>query len=230
MSVWCCSQNDLRERQTWLRHIWQELGFRDMPLDRGVRHRVSDDPADIADEALMTRVVGGDRRAFEILAHRHTRRALGLSYRIVGDLGTGEDIVQEALLRVWHNRARWDGSRGRFKPWFDRIVVNLSIDSRRRPRPVLVDEPIQRIDERADTLALLQGAALSREIHTGLNALPTRQRVALAMIYTEDMTSDEVAEAMGISKSSLESLLVRGRRKLKSYLTMRGMIGSGENS
>ena len=48
--------------------------------------------------------------------------------------------------------------------------------------------------------------------------LPDRQRQALELVHFQDLTNIEAAEIMSVSVDALESLLARGRRKLKALL------------
>lgn len=74
------------------------------------------------DQQLMTAVAEGDERAFRILAVRHLAWALRLAGRLTGNPADAEDIVQEAMLRVWTNAPRW------------RPVVAGGLTARRRKR------------------------------------------------------------------------------------------------
>src|SRR3954470_7353737 len=87
---------------------------------------------DASDEQLMARVADGDRGAFHRLAGRHLQRGLALARRLTGSGADAEEIVQEALLRVWVNAPRWRPTAA-FRTWFYRVVLNLCLNRRRRP-------------------------------------------------------------------------------------------------
>ena len=84
-----------------------------------------------SDEELMLRIAKGDERAFRTLAPRYAVRAISLARGIAGNEADAEEIVQEALLRVWVNAPRWR-PQAAFRTWFYRIVFNLSLNRRRR--------------------------------------------------------------------------------------------------
>src|SRR2546423_15222483 len=88
-----------------------------------------------SDHDLMARAAQGEERAFRILAQRHAGRALGLARRMLGNEALAEEIVQDALLRVWINAPRWRPEAA-FRTWLYLVVVNLCFNTRRR-RPVL---------------------------------------------------------------------------------------------
>ncbi|MFC7335059.1 sigma-70 family RNA polymerase sigma factor [Rhodocista pekingensis] len=179
------------------------------------------------DEELMEQVSAGDRAAFAVLARRHAPRALALARRLGCGAGEDEDVVQEAMVRVWRAAERWNPDGGaRFTTWFHRIVLNLCLDRRRRPAGLALEEIAepeaperpapQRIAER-QTADLLSQA---------LDGLPERQRAAIALCYYDDHTAAEAAAVMGVTTGAVEQMLTRARRALRGKLRMLGVMGA----
>src|ERR1044072_5787184 len=98
-----------------------------------------------ADHELMARAAKGEERAFRALAERHAGAALRLARRILGNEAMAEDVVQDALLRVWTNAPRWRPEAA-FRPWLYRIVVNLCLNARRRAPDLPLDAAAQVAD------------------------------------------------------------------------------------
>src|SRR5438874_2350230 len=84
-----------------------------------------------SDEDLMARVAEGNEAAFRRLVSRYLPRALGFARRITGNSADAEEIAQEALLRIWIHAPRWRPV-ATFRTWFYRVVLNLSLNQRRR--------------------------------------------------------------------------------------------------
>src|ERR1700694_5835564 len=84
-----------------------------------------------ADDDLMACAAQGDGRAFQALARRHAGGALRVARRILNSDALAEEIVQDAFLRVWVNAPRWR-PQAQFRTWLYRIVINLSLNRRRR--------------------------------------------------------------------------------------------------
>ena len=169
------------------------------------------------DQQLMTAVAEGDERAFRILAVRHLAWALRLAGRLTGNPADAEDIVQEAMLRVWTNAPRWQPA-ARFRTWFYRVVVNLALDWRRRRPFAALDEAGEPADPNPDPQAALDQRQTARRVAAAIAALPERQRVALVLTYFEELSNAEVAGLLGASVGGIEGLLVRARRALRLRL------------
>ena len=170
-----------------------------------------------SDEDLMARVSQGDERAFRLLARRYLPRALGLARRVLGNEADAEEVVQEALLRVWLNAARWRPTAA-FRTWFYRVVLNLCLNRKRRaPFAALAD-----VDEPADPapgpFLEIEHRQTDRLVAAAIAGLPDRQRAAIVLTYQEGMSNAETAAVLGTSISGIETLLVRARRALRKAL------------
>ena len=91
-----------------------------------------------------------------VLVVRYRRRSWKVAYNLVGNMEVARDISQEAFVRVLRGIGSCDPQRG-FKPWFDRVVVNLSIDYLRKHR----DTHRHARDHRLQTTAHPQTSSLA---------------------------------------------------------------------
>src|SRR4051812_28400902 len=135
-----------------------------------------------SDHDLMARTAQGDERAFRMLAQRHTRRALGLARRMLGNEALAEEIVQDALLRVWTNAPRWRPEAA-FRTWLYRVVVNLCLNARRRAPDLPLDAADHIADSAEDAEAILEARERDQRLSTAIEALPPRQRAAIVLTY-----------------------------------------------
>ena len=188
---------------------------------------------DESDDALMRRAGSGDKAAFAVLVRRHLARATAVAQRIVANRSDAEEIVQETFLRCWQKAPEWlpandralgdralgdAAGRAQIGTWLYRVLVNLCLDRRRRPRPVEIEAAAEVADDRANAFDVRAASETSRRVAAAMAALPDRQRAALALCYFEGLGNIEAAAALAISVGALESLLVRGRRALKESL------------
>src|SRR5947209_841757 len=147
------------------------------------------------DHDLMARTAQGDGRAFRMLAQRHAGRALGLARRMLGNEALAEEIVQDALLRVWTNAPRWRPEAA-FRTWLYRVVVNLCLNARRRAPDLPLDAADDVADVRPRADAQLERHERDQRLSTAIEALPPRQRAAIALTFQEGLSNAEVAAVL----------------------------------
>ncbi len=86
----------------------------------GPDHVLSRAMEEPSDEELMVRIAEADVRAFETLSHRNIDRAFALAFRITRNRADADEVVQEAMLRVWVSAPRWRPDAA-FRTWLYRI-------------------------------------------------------------------------------------------------------------
>jgi RNA polymerase sigma-70 factor (ECF subfamily) len=170
-----------------------------------------------SDEDLMLRVAAGEQAAFHRLAQRYASRAAGLARRITGSETDAEDVVQEALLRVWINAPRWRPV-ATFRTWFYRVVLNLCLNRQRRRHFVALDQIGDVRDPAPNAGEQLESDEAAQQLALAIAGIPERQRIAITLTYGEGLSNAETAAIIGTSISGVETLLVRARRNLREKL------------
>ena len=177
---------------------------------------------DGSDDELMRRAGSGDRTAFARLVERHMPRAVALATRVAGNRTDAEEIVQEAFLRSWLKAPDWHDAAmvggARFTTWFTRVLVNLCIDRRRRPKMSPLESAGEIAGQEMDGYQTLAREQTGARVTAAVATLPDRQRAALTLCHWDGMSNIEAAEVLGITVGALESLLVRARRTLRDML------------
>lgn len=163
-----------------------------------------------SDEALMIRVARGDHPAFAELVRRHERWARTHAGRVVGDFQEGEDLAQEAFLRVWRTAQGWRDT-GSFRSWFNTVLNRLCIDHLRRRRPLPVAAIPDRPDPAPGPYALAAESESADRLAHLVAALPENQRMAVLLVYGENLRQAEAAAMMRLRPKAFESLLHRAR-------------------
>lgn len=171
-----------------------------------------------SDEVLMTAVAAGSRAAFACLTRRHLPRSLALATRVTGNSHDAEEVVQDAFVQVWTHAGRWRGDGARFTTWLYRVIVNRALDYRRRRRFEPLDEAAEVADQNPDAETQACANELAMAADAALAALPERQRTALTLCYHGGLSCAEASEVLKVTVSTMESLLVRGRRGLRARL------------
>ena len=175
------------------------------------------------DEALVARVGEGDPAAVRALVARKLPRLLALAGRMLGDAAEAEDVAQEALAKAWKQARDWRPGAARFDTWLHRVALNLCYDRLRRRREVATDTPPELADDGPAPDRGLHARDVGARVAAAMQALPDRQREAVALCHYQELSNIDAAAVMGVSVEALESLLSRGRRALRAALS--DMVG-----
>ncbi|MFC3712825.1 sigma-70 family RNA polymerase sigma factor [Sphingoaurantiacus capsulatus] len=137
-------------------------------------------------------------------------RAFGRS--LSGSADRADDLVQEAVLRAWAARERFQEGTS-FKAWTFTILRNLFLSQMRRTRFTA------EWDELAAERVLAAPADQDRHIHVAdvqraLNKLPAAQREALVLVGAGGVTYEEAAEICDCPIGTIKSRVARGRTAL----------------
>lgn len=171
------------------------------------------------DLTLVERIGRGDQAAARQLVLAKLPRVLALATRMLNDSASGEDVAQEAFVRVWKLAAAWQPGRARFDTWLHTVVLNLCRDRLRMRRHDTAAEMPELSDPALGAEAALIEAERSQAVAAAICTLPERQREAILLVHYQDLSGAEAAAAVGVSVEALESLLARGRRTLRAQLS-----------
>jgi RNA polymerase sigma factor (sigma-70 family) len=167
-------------------------------------------------DAAILELQRGDLAGLAVLVKLHQLKALRTAYGILGDRAAAEDVVADAFLRVVDGIAAFRPERP-FEPWFYRIVVNLSIDYRRKARrsETRSEMPSQRSAASAD----LDARELRILVAQKIEDLPRAERAALVLRYYLDMDEASMATVLDCPVGTVKSRLHRARERLRVSLS-----------
>lgn len=178
----------------------------------------------VSDEAMLVLYANGDPQAARLLTQRLAPRAFAFAMRLLGDGGEAEDVVQEAMLRLWRIAAEWRQGEAKISTWLYRVVVNLATDrlrARKRRPAVAIDEQVDPASDAPTAEACLIDSDRMTALQQALLGLPERQRQAVILRHIEGLSNPEIAAVMEIGVEAVESLTARGKRALAQALAGR---------
>jgi RNA polymerase sigma factor (sigma-70 family) len=174
-----------------------------------------------SDAALLMAYAAGDGQAARALTLGLTPRLMSVAVRMLGDRAEAEDVVQEAMLKLWRAAPDWRTGEAKVSTWAYRVVSNLCIDRLRRARSVGLDDAAEPPDPAPAALDGLQQAERAAALETALLDLPARQRQAVVLRHIEGLANPDIAAVMDIGVEAVESLTARGKRALARILAGR---------
>ena len=180
-----------------------------------------------SDLELMLRVRDGDAASFEVLLRRHRLPLVSFFRRMVRDQALAEDLAQEAFLRVYKSRERYQ-PEARFTTWLYRIATNLALNAIRDRK----DEVPEASGDDADNGSTLERFVdphptveqqmvqhdRRRLIRQAVEALPENQRAAVILHKYQEVDYRQIAKILSVSESAVKSLLFRAYETLRVRL------------
>jgi RNA polymerase sigma-70 factor (ECF subfamily) len=171
----------------------------------------------------------GDLKAFDELVNRYEGRIFRLAMNITQNREDAEDATQDAFMKSFQHLPDFQGG-SRFYTWLVRIAVNEALMRLRRRRPNVssLDEPIQTDEDLMPREIQDWGPTPEKRYEvTELNSILNNAIAGLDPIFrtvfilrdVEQLSTEETAEALGISAPAVKSRLLRGRLKLREKLS-----------
>jgi RNA polymerase sigma-70 factor (ECF subfamily) len=171
-------------------------------------------------ESLIHRCLKGDQLAWEQIVRQYWRKVFNVAYKFVGKHDEAEDLTQDIFLKIFKSLDTFD-RRANFQTWLISISRNLCIDHYRSVRkeretidrdvdaselaPASQDPgPVAALEQR-DRVALLRQA---------LSALPDTLRIAVLMRDIQELSYQEIADALRLPEGTVKSRINRGRTEL----------------
>ena len=165
----------------------------------------------------MLRAQRGDSRAYEELVHPHEEIAFRVAYVITRNAADAEDAVQDALVKAWRALGRFRAGEP-LRPWLLQIAANEARNRRRsagrRDRLALAAASVSGEAAPSPEDAVLDGAQ-REQLLAALEELPSDARDVLACRYVLDLSEEETAAALDLSRGTVKSRTSRALDRLK---------------
>src|SRR5258708_33892327 len=172
------------------------------------------------DQEVVQRCLSGDADAYADLVERYGGRVYNVALRITHDPDAAHDCAQDAFIRAYRALHQYDPAYP-FGPWIFRITTNASLNfvQRGRGREITVEELPEDPEppEAGPELAAVRKEEL-QEVLDAMAQLPPAYRAALTLRHMQQLSYQEVAEALGIPLGTVKTHLHRARAALKATL------------
>jgi len=175
------------------------------------------------DQDAVTRCLAGDTEAFTTLVERYGGRVYNIALRITNDSDAANDCAQEAFIRAFRALHQYDPALP-FGPWLYRIATNASLNYVQRWHAH--ETPVEEFPDPPEPEAAgPEAAALRREavdeVLAAMAELPAHYRAALTLRHMQQLSYQEVADALGIPLGTVKTHLHRARAALKVRIAAR---------
>ena len=187
----------------------------------------------VNESALAESVRAGDALAFETLVRRETPRLLSVARRILSNEDEAREAVQQGFIAAYRARDQFHGD-ARLSTWLHRIVVNKALDilraRQRRSEDAIEDllphflddgHHLERFATWPEMESVIDRERLSTTVRDAIASLPESYRLVLLLRDIEELSTEETADALGITPNAVKLRLHRARMALRTLLSER---------
>jgi RNA polymerase sigma-70 factor (ECF subfamily) len=186
--------------------------------------------ADSDETILVAQSREGDTAAFGELVRRYEGKIFRLAQHVTQNREDAEDVLQETFMKAYEHLDQFQGN-SKFYTWIVRIAVNqalMKLRRRKTDKSVSLDETI---DTGEDTMVREIAAwdedpeqKFSRDelggiLDTAVKSLEPPYRSVFVLRDIDELSTEETAEALGLSIPAVKSRLLRARLQLRERLT-----------
>ncbi|MFQ6612209.1 MAG: RNA polymerase sigma factor [Fidelibacterota bacterium] len=183
-------------------------------------------PYRFSDEELITRFQEGDEHAYTELVIRYRDKLITFVYRFINDFELAEDIVQDALLKLYTHR-HYYRNIAKFSTWIYTIAGNLAkTELRKRKRHKVTNLSQMGSDDREFELPAsdeeasekAQGYYLERQIQAAIQKLPSHFRTVIILRDIQELSYEEISKIVDVPLGTVKSRINRARLQLQKDL------------
>ena len=187
------------------------------------------DPAEMHEQDLIRRVQAGEKQLFYQLVKPYERRVYSAAYAILRQEADAEDAAQEAFLKAF-THIRQFRAEARFSTWLIQIAVNEALMRKRRAHPDIIQPLGERQEEdgsytprdfadwREIPSEVLERKEIRQKLAQAVATLAEKYRQVFVLRDVQHLSIEETAEALGISRASVKTRLLRARLMLRDML------------
>lgn len=167
------------------------------------------------DEELFALVRQRDEVAFRTLYRRYDRRLFAYCLRALGDKKAAEDVFQTIVTTVYEKRELFIG--GNFPGWLFTIARNYCLKFKQRQQfHENIDDVGNALRDDADKTG--DDLLLKEALQAAIRTLATDFREALEMRYFDDLSYEQIAQALDISVALAKVRVFRAKKMLQAQM------------
>jgi RNA polymerase sigma-70 factor, ECF subfamily len=175
---------------------------------------------------LVRRCRAGDGAAWEEIVSTFSRRIFNLAYRFTSSTESAEDLTQEVFIRIYKTLEQYDAKHGDLANWLMRLARNLIIDDYRHRQRNPQNTYAEDVDDHTFHLRAVGGSAqsdierreLAKQVQEGIDKLPSDLKTCVILRDIEEMSYQDIVDALNIPEGTVKSRINRGRIELAKIL------------
>lgn len=172
----------------------------------------------MTEQQIVEGLIKGDRQAQTLCYTQYRTTWFMICLRYQSDEPSALDSLQNALIKIFSKVGQFNNTKGTFKSWSSRIVINENLMALRKKSAQIftedISESFELFDEQASPLEQLS----AKELTSLIQKLPDGYRTIFNMYVIEGYTHGEIADELRISIGTSKSQLFKARKLLQQQL------------
>lgn len=170
------------------------------------------------DVHILSLLASNNEKSIDLLFDKYYTYLCNVIYRVINDSDYAEDIVQEIFMDIWRKRETLNVQTS-LRAYLRRAAVNRSLNHIRKQRMKFAEDEnaVLAIESSSiDGQVTMEKNELEKRIHESIDALPPKCKLVFSMSRFENMSYQEIADALGISIKTVENQISKALRILRS--------------
>jgi len=175
------------------------------------------------DVNLVSRVLDGDNRSFEVLVQRYETRLRSFVTGLVGSPDVANETAQIAFVKAYRALPKFDPSKAAFSTWLFTIARNTALNELARQKVRNVHE--SKIDARAimhtdivDPEHQVFAKEKNERVWSAIKQLKEPFRTVLVLSFFDELSHAQIAKISSISEGTVKSRIFRAKKMLKNLM------------
>jgi RNA polymerase sigma-70 factor (ECF subfamily) len=167
------------------------------------------------EQALISAVQQGDKRAYHTLYQQYIGQVYGLCYRLTGEKMMAEDAAQEVFIQLWRKIGNFSG-QSKFSTWLHTVTSNITISYIRKQRGWL--QKMFNIEDSLATNEVAEPSAGEVDLEAYIVRLPERARIVFVLHAIEGYRHEDIAHMTNMAVGSSKAQFHRAKQLLQEWM------------
>lgn len=176
-------------------------------------------PELIPDAILITRILAGEKKLFELIIRRYNQKLFRIGMSILNRDAQTEEAMQITYIKAYEQLARFE-NRSSFGTWITRIMLNECLSQKKKEQRMDRETATETENNRIMTTPahILVNKELSGVLENAISQLPEKYRLVFIIREIEEMSVKDTASALDIEESNVKVRLNRAKTMLREHL------------
>lgn len=175
---------------------------------------------------LLIKLREGNEAAFIQIYNQYRRKVHTYAYQLSKSADTAEEIVQEVFIKIWHKKEQINVELP-FEPYIRKITLNHVLNHLKKVarEKALQEQVFLTIENSSNrTEEHLLEKELRQIYEQAIAQLPAQKKIIYQMSRVEELSHEEIAQKLSISKNTVKNHMVEASRFIREYVSKNGSM------